>query len=215
MFDRAFMAAGLAAGLLAPSVQAALVIDIEGAAGAGFTTWSFSGSDTALNGGDFSGNDVFDNAEQFLDVGDFTDLDLFSVPRDGGDIEGNARLFIENAGGGVSFAIDSVFVDSDPDGSDDLAVGISSFSDAAFSAGDTIRWTGALTVTSLDLIDLDESPLPSFFATPDFGGFDDTLELEVSIGEAAAVIPLPATMPMLLGALGLCGVVARRHRSAG
>lgn len=196
----------LGACLAASSANAALLLEISGTPGAGTTTWTFSGSAVANGSGSFSSNLTFDLSEQWHDVGNYTDLDLFSVPDDGGSISGVATLSV----GATTLGIDSVFVDSDAGGLDDFAVGVSGGTDLAFIAGDLVSWTGTLIVAGIDLNRLDASPLPATFNSSNFGDVRGVLDLTLTITEATAV-PLPAGAPLALTGMAVLGLASRRR----
>ncbi|MEJ6394919.1 VPLPA-CTERM sorting domain-containing protein [Gymnodinialimonas sp. 2305UL16-5] len=204
-----FLSAALLGAFVSPAA-ASLVINVDGAIGSGFTTWTFSGSAVARDSGRFSADDTFQSAEQFFDLGDFTDVDSFDVPDNGGAVFGNAVISVDTQ----LRNIDAILIDDDNTGLDDLGIGVDGNRDLAFDLGDLVAWSGVLTVEGIDIGDLDEGGLGQTFTTSFFGGNRrDALDLQLVIGGAEiAPVPLPASLPMLLAALGGAGWMARRKR---
>jgi hypothetical protein len=185
------------------------VVDVTRGANAGETIWTFSGSAIATEDGVFSGNDDFSFRELIRNIGNFTDLNTFDVPTDGGSVSGRMVGFLtQDVGGGfnrlVPFAVDSIFVDNDQGANaDDIAFGIAGTDNVAFSAGERISWTGALTVTGFSIENLTQ------------GGFKNTLTasapFDFQLNIDLAPVPLPAGVLLLSTALVGLRVLRRRQ----
>lgn len=206
MFHR--LLAATAAVFLATSAQAALISTITGTAGAGFVTWSFSGSATAGASGFFDDNDSIGEGDAWNDVGDFT-----AVANTGfSTITGAASLTID----GVTRSIDHVYIDTDGIGGaplDEWGVGVDGVTNFLFTAGSVLSWTGSITVSGLDISDLSEGGVPSIFASNTYGQTANALAGELRIGDTAAVVPLPAGLPLLAAGLGGLALMRRRRRA--
>ncbi|MEM1344387.1 MAG: VPLPA-CTERM sorting domain-containing protein [Pseudomonadota bacterium] len=199
--------AGLAAFALSTPAQAVLLVEIDGTPGSGQTTWTFSGSDIAGNGGFFDDDDNLGSADAWQNLGQYTTRNDVEET----DVTGNAVLSI----GSETRAIDLAYIDDDGSTSDDdFGVGVAGPTNFTFTAGDTVSWSGSLLVTGIDLNDLNESGLPAVLTASNYGGTANTLDLEVRIGSSSAVVPLPASLPLLLAGLGALGIAARRRARA-
>lgn len=213
---RNILASMIALTLSFPAAASTLAVDVTRGANAGETVWTFSGSATATQSGEFSADSGFRFNEQIENIGNFTDLNTFDVPADGGSVSGNARgrvTFASKAQGPLVvsqlFDIDSIFIDTDPgtnnpSDTDDIGFGVAGVNDIAFSAGDIISWGGSLTVTGFSIENLTQ------------GGFTNTLTASApfafQLNIDLAPVPVPASLPLLAGAMGTAVWAARRKK---
>lgn len=183
-------------GLLASfgSANAVLLVDITGIQGSNETLWKFSGSATAGTDGFFEDGTDLNNTNSWLKIGNFTTIDDLEISA----VSGDASLTIA----GLTRSIDLVYIDAGAS-NDDIGVGVDGSSNFGFSKDDVVSWLGALTVTGIDITDLNESGLPKSFIGSDFAGAD--LALAVNIGGQPSVsVPEPASLALFsLGLLGL------------
>ncbi|MEM8792071.1 MAG: VPLPA-CTERM sorting domain-containing protein [Pseudomonadota bacterium] len=186
-----------------------LQVDVTGDPGAGSTVWTFSGFAVATGDGAFGiGNSAgFPFIQsQFLNLGDFTDLNLALFD----DLVGSASITVESASGGatVSRNIATVMVDTDGNGLDDIGFGLEDNEVLGFEDRDRVSWSGSVQVIGLDILNLSEALLPVTLSAGASGlGLAALLDLELSITE----IPLPAGLPLLLAGLGVLGLQRRRR----
>lgn len=192
--------------LAAPAANAALVAYITGTPGSGFTTWSFSGSTAAGVSGFFQDGDSLNFNDAWQDIGEFTDLNDF----ENFAVAGTAEIMI----GSASRAMDLAYIDSDSGTSaDDWGVGVIGSTDFEFEPGDIVSWSGFLSVTGIDVNDLNNSGLPITFITSNYDDIPGNLDLELTI-EAIAPIPIGPTLPLMAAGIGCLGLVRRMRRQA-
>ncbi|MGB3507996.1 MAG: hypothetical protein WBA93_01875 [Microcoleaceae cyanobacterium] len=194
--------AGLAVESFSSAAEAVLLVNINGTAGSGQTTWVFSGSAVAGGSGFFEDDTELSSNDAWQNIGNYTTVnDLESPP-----ISSNAILSINS----ITRDIDIPYIDNDSGvNADDFGVGVSGSEDFNFFAGDLVSWSGSL-VAAIDINDLSESGIPVVFNTNNYGGEDNILDLEVRIGVPVASTPEPAT---ILGLLTFSTVaLASRYR---
>lgn len=131
-------------GVNAHSAQAALLVDVFGDPGSGFTTWTFSGSSTATEPGEFVITDIGEtDSTQWKNIGDYviTALDDFIIT------DPASTASVTTTSGGTQ-PITGVLIDRDsstPGGNnDDWA--IVPFANLTIGQGDEVSWTGVLTL---------------------------------------------------------------------
>ncbi len=174
--------------LLASAAQATLVIDISGVAGSGETTWTFSGSATAISYGDFDEDTDINNTDEF---GSHWDLGDFSIDLNDTQVApsfSNATVTI----GALTRNIDDAYIDTDLQ-LDDIGIGVDGVGNFAFNTGDLVSWTGFMTV-GIDL----NSLITGSYTTDVYGIDPGQPELTVNI------VPEPSTAVLML--LGLAGL---------
>ena len=163
---------------LAPAAKASLIVDITGVAGSGETTWTFSGSTTAVGTGFFDdGNDPRNDAT-WQNIGNYTNINDLRLT----NVSGFASLTIA----GATRSIDLVYIDDDPITEDDFGVGVSGTSDFSFSDGDLVSWTGSLTAIGIDLNNINLAGIPVTLFGSQYGS-NGNLALQVNIGGGIAV----------------------------
>lgn len=129
-------------GVNTQAAQAALLVDIFGIPGSGVTTWTFSGSSTATEAGEFVITDIGEtDSTQWKNIGDYviTELDDFII------IDPASTASVTTTTGGTQ-TITGVLIDRDGDTpgtkNDDWA--IVPFANLTIGDGDTVSWTGVL-----------------------------------------------------------------------
>lgn len=186
---------------LAPAAKASLIVDITGVAGSGETTWTFSGSTTAVGTGFFDdGNDPRNDAT-WQNIGNYTNINDLRLT----NVSGFASLTIA----GATRSIDLVYIDDDPITEDDFGVGVSGTSNFRFSDGDLVSWTGSLTAIGIDLNDINLAGIPVTLFGSQYGS-NGNLALQVNIGGGIAVAE-PATLALF--GVGLIGIAVARRRA--
>lgn len=186
----------------ASAANATLMVNITDAGG-GATLWQFSGSSVAASLRTFDNDVTVSFAAVWTDIPvNLTNInDLDAVVS-----SGVATVTINQD----SRTIDSVYIDDDGDvaQADEFGIGVSGTSLFPFASGDTVSWTGSVTVNSISIGDF----LTTGFSTSEFGTVDGALDLTVVIGQ-----PLQVSEPGTLAILGLGFVglgFARRKRIA-
>ena len=201
-----FLPASLLAFCVAiPTAQAGLIIDVSGVAGSGDTTWVFTTVTPGTASVDGTIRDASNATFNAADTGQFpfgldTILDT-SIQDTVFSLSGNATVTV----GGNSQLITGIFLDDDGGSADDL--GIRTFADLAYLAGDTSSWTGSGTVN----IDISAFALGSWSLNSSDGQamfIDDPII--VNFIETTAV-PAPASLA-LLGIGALAWGLGRRRR---
>ena len=186
---------------LAPAAKASLIVDITGVAGSDVTTWTFSGSTTAVGTGFFDdGNDPRNDAT-WQNIGNYTNINDLRLT----NVSGFASLTIA----GATRSIDLVYIDDDPTTEDDFGVGVSGTSNFRFSDGDLVSWTGSLTAIGIDLNNINLAGIPVTLFGSQYGS-NGNLALQVNIGGGIAVAE-PATLALF--GVGLIGIAVARRRA--
>ena len=188
---------------LAPAAKASLIVDITGVAGSGETTWTFSGSTTAVGTGFFDDDNFLADTDAWQNIGNYTNINDLELT----NVSGVASLTIA----GVTRSIDLVYIDHDFAAGpvDDFGVGVSGTTDFNFSDGDLVSWTGSLTAIGIDLNDINLAGIPvTLFGSQH--GANGNLALQVNIGYPTAVAE-PATLALF--GVGLIGIVVARRRA--
>lgn len=224
----------LALGIVTPlsATAAGITININGVAGSNLTTWTFSGSETVelniLDVDDLDGNisfgalvgAAFYSGPVPTSAADPLDFDLTGDARfvttndtDGvAEFGANSRTFDILAVGPESSSPSTLFGFS----IDDQVVG-QRRSSYDFDVGTTLTFSGSATAA------VDISVFAAGITTSKFwetneafanlpanqSGFDITW----AVGIPPSTIPVPATLPLLLGALAVGGVLVRRRKT--
>jgi hypothetical protein len=183
--------------LVASAAQATLVLDISGVAGSGETTWTFSGSATAISFGDFDEDSDINNTDQF---GSHWDLGDFSIDLNDTQVApsfSNATVTI----GALTRNIDDAYIDTDLQ-FDDIGIGVDGLGNFEFNTGDLVSWTGFMTV-GIDL----NSLFTGSYSSDVYGVDPGQPDILVNI------VPEPSTAVLML--LGLAGLrIAGRRDEA-
>lgn len=205
--------AALVALALSGADASALSVDVVGVPGTGQTTWTFSGSSTATDSGTFGLSPPTSatpaTLSQFLNFGDFTDINLEARPV----LSGTAIVSVQSGPSISSLDISEVFVDDDASAaSDDFGVYFGGAT-LAFDRGDLVSFSGSVLV-GFDLTDLDSSPLPfSQTGSTDVDvGLESKLDVSLTISEPA-VVPVPPGLSLALTGMGVLALFRRRRKA--
>jgi hypothetical protein len=193
--------ATLSLGILANSAQAALLVNVVGTPGSGFTLWSFSGSAIASENGTFldANNDIGEiDSTQWKEIGDY----VITALNDLIVTDPLSTASVTTTSGGTQ-GITGVLIDRDGSvpgtNNDDWAIIPSA--DLAIASGDTVSWTGSLTL-NVDINNFFLGTVGSAESAP--GGLTDT--------QLTFATPEPIT---LLGASAAIGFGALFKRQKG
>jgi len=193
--------------LFATAAPAALVVNITGAVGDGFSTITLSGSSTIDQAGTIrtSSGNTFDRADTLEVPNDLVVNDVIQDQIVG--LSGTASLSIN----GKRTSLSSLFVDDDGTGAfafDDF--GFRTVLDVATNTGDTISFSGS------SILNLDISAFRNGFSesTAFFSYFVSPGEASISVTHSApSDVPIPASLPALALGLGVLAPLARKRKS--
>ena len=192
--------ATLSLGSFANPAQAALLVTVIGTPGSGFTTWSFSGTSTASENGAFLTTNIADtDSTKWKEIGDYviTEIDnqIFTNPL--------STAFVTTPSGGTS--IIGVLIDRDCSvpgtNNDDWA--IVPFAELPIASGDTISWSGSLTL-DVDIDNFFLGTVGSAESAP--GGLTDT--------QLTFATPEPITLLGASAAIGFGALFKRQKQKS-
>ncbi|MEM8977977.1 MAG: hypothetical protein AAGD04_00695 [Pseudomonadota bacterium] len=192
--------------LCATAAPAAMVINLSGTVGDGFTTLEISGNttinrtgpmrDTASNS--FSSADTFETSGNLILDGSIQDQVLA--------LTGSASI----TRNGVTTAIEGLFLDDDGGGTGTFAyddIGLRFGSPLQTLVGDTVSFSGSSTL-ALDISAFRESSNQTNLFNYFVGS--NQAQVTVTYDTPSASVPLAATFPALIAALGTLGGLRTR-----
>lgn len=183
---------------VASFAQAQLRIDVTGVSGSGVTTWTFSGTGTAILDGtmrDSSANTFSSNDSGQFPFGQNTILDT-SIQDGIFALTGSVSV----TAGSETRDIVAIYLDDDGTSADDLGVRVDS--SLAYLTGDATEWSGSGTIN----VDIDTFVLGTWSVNDTDGQAIDLDDETIVTFEA---VPEPMTM-VVLG--GMAALAARRRR---
>jgi len=196
--SRVIAPATLTLGLLGgaiQSAQAALMVDVLGIPGSGFTTWIFSGTATATAAGEFVSTNIADtDSTQWKEIGDYviTDIDnvIFTDPA--------STASVTTSTGGTQ-AITGVLIDRDSSvpGTNNDDWTIAPLGNLLIGNGDTVTWSGALTLN----VDINNFFLGSFNGSEEAPG--NLFDTQLTFTQSTFAVPEPLTLLGAGAAIGL------------
>ncbi|MGK7931785.1 MAG: PEP-CTERM sorting domain-containing protein [Microcystaceae cyanobacterium] len=187
-----------------PDAKAALIVNVTGTPGTGFTTWTFSGSDTASTFGNFR---AFPSDS--LSLSDTTQMENPNSGNFIADTGISNQSFAVLSGsatitaGSNSQALGGIFLDDDGAAADDLGFRTAT-STLSYLNVDTISISGTVTI-GIDLNQLITGNYFSFIGSDAFGGDFHSDPLQLNISETATTTPEPSALIglFILGGIGL------------
>ncbi|KMK66102.1 hypothetical protein [Puniceibacterium sp. IMCC21224] len=205
--------AGVFIASIGTASQAALVADVSGVVGLGYTAISFRESSTAVGDGYFQYGSDMSIGDAWQNLGDFTGINDFEILS---PIYGNAEINIGAGGSAVTRGIDMFYVNHDLTFGDAFGVGVVGPDNFTFATGDLVSWSGEL-VFATDISDMvNFTGSRSYFGSA-YGGGGTQLDLELIFNAKLASVPLPASLPLalagLLAMVGLGWSRARRRKT--